>query len=82
MMNARQVPLALAHENAKMAVTGVAGTRETQKRLTEMGIFVGSELEVVRGCGHGPVVVAVGKTRLALGQDMCRRIFVTPILNR
>ncbi|SNX73898.1 ferrous iron transport protein A [Cereibacter ovatus] len=82
MMNARQVPLALAQENARMAVTGLAGCREMQKRLTEMGIFVGSELQVIRACGCGPLVVAVGKSRLALGQDMSRKIFVTPILDR
>ncbi|MCE6951848.1 ferrous iron transport protein A [Cereibacter sphaeroides] len=80
MMNARQMPLALAQENARMAVTGLAGCREMQKRLTEMGIFVGGEIEVVRGCGCGPLIVAIGKSRLALGQEMSRKIFVTPVI--
>ncbi|MGP3698694.1 FeoA family protein [Rhodobacter sp. NSM] len=82
MINARQMPLVLAQEGARMAVTGLAGCREMQKRLSEMGLHVGGEVKVVRSCSCGPLLVAVGKSRLALGQEMSRKIFVTAIHDR
>ncbi|ABA77967.1 ferrous iron transport protein A [Rhodobacter sphaeroides] len=82
MMNARQMPLAFAPEEARLAVTGLAGCKEMQKRLSEMGLHVGGEVKVIRGCVTGPLLLAVGKSRLALGQEMSRKIFVTPLQDR
>lgn len=45
------------------------------RRLSEMGIGVGAEGEVVSN--HGIVLVTLGGTRLALGQGQARRIMVT-----
>ena len=54
-----------------------------QKRLTEMGIFVGSELQVIRACGCGPLVVAVGpgtELRRPLGITIIGGLFVSQVL--
>ena len=79
MMNARQVPLPLAREGARVAVTAVAGCREARKRLGELGILVGSELELVRAGGGGPLVVAVGRARFALCPNLARKILVAEL---
>ena len=59
-------------------VVSVAGGRGMQYRLISMGLSVGSRLRVLRsaGKGHGPVLVATGQTRLALGRGMSHHILV------
>ncbi|EEW23909.1 FeoA family protein [Rhodobacter ferrooxidans] len=70
-------PLALSPTGASVAVAALIGGREMQRRMTELGIVVGRELRVIRGGSAGPLVVAVGETRLALGQELSRKILVT-----
>ena len=76
-MNLHPLPLALTPTGAKVAVAALIGGREMQRRMTELGIVVGHELRVIRGGDCGPLVVAVGETRLALGQELSRKILVT-----
>ncbi len=73
-----QTPLTLIDGGVKTHVTAILGGREMQKRLSDIGILVGREVEVVRRGGGGALVVAVGDTRLALGDDVSRKIFVAP----
>jgi ferrous iron transport protein A len=47
-----------------------------RRRLAGMGLTVGSEVESVISRGRGPIVVAVGQTRLALGRGVARHIGV------
>lgn len=79
MINASKLPLTLAREGAPMVVVGLAVGRDEQKRLSEIGIFPGGEIALVRGSADGPLVVALGKARLALGQEISRKIFVASI---
>jgi ferrous iron transport protein A len=48
-----------------------------EKRLSSMGIAVGSELRLLQREG-GNLVVAVGNSRLALGAGIAQKILVTP----
>ena len=76
-MGTQHLPLALSPEGERVAVTAVIGGREMQRRMTELGILVGREVRVIRSGGCGPLVIAVGESRLALGQDVSRKILVT-----
>jgi len=69
-----QVPI--AHT---VTVVTFAGGMGFQRRLVSMGLSVGSEIKVLqRNPGTGPVLVAVGGTRLGIGHGMARRIMVAP----
>jgi len=46
-----------------------------QRRLSELGIYSGSRLEVVRNSG-GPVIVLVLGTRFAIGRGQASKIEV------
>lgn len=47
------------------------------RRLAHMGIVPGVELTVLQD-GGGPVLVAVGDTRIALGRGVARGLHVNP----
>jgi len=57
-------------------VTGLAGGHGIQSRLIGLGIRPGVTLEVRRNDGRGPVVVAMGRARVALGRGMASQIRV------
>ena len=77
MSRGRAVPLSEAEKGEHMVVCGHVGGEELQRRLTDMGLCNGAEIEIL-GSGHGPVVVACRGSRLALGQGMCDKVMVTP----
>jgi ferrous iron transport protein A len=56
-------------------VAGVRGGRATVRRLTALGLRVGSEITVSQRRGNGVVVIS-GNTRIALGPEMCGQIDV------
>lgn len=56
-------------------VVGVRGGRSTVRRLTALGLRVGSEITVSQRRGNGVVVIS-GNTRIALGPEMCGQIEV------
>ena len=76
-MSLSGLPLAFASTGELVEVSSIAGGRAMQKRLGDLGVRVGRTLQVVQKDG-GPMVVAVGETRFALGQGMAEKILVTP----
>jgi len=55
----------------------IAGGSGLRSKLLSMGITEGSEVRKISG--HflgGPIIISAGKTRLALGQGMARKIIV------
>lgn len=81
-LEARQptMPLAMATAGEKLRVLEVKGCGQATIQLHNMGIAVGSELEVI-SCNGGPMVVAVGGTRLALGRGMAQKVLVSQSVN-
>lgn len=53
--------------------------RDEERRLAEMGIRVGSRLEILRRNPEGPLMVAIGDVRLALGLDTAGLIVVSAV---
>ena len=68
--------LAELRTGASGKVAHLAGGHGVQSRLIGMGIRPGVTLEVRRNDGRGPVVVAVGRARVALGRGMASQIRV------
>lgn len=68
-------PLSMADEGARVRVVALRGGAGLDKRMTEMGLNVGSELTVRQRQGGG-VVVSRGETRFALGGGMAHKIMV------
>ena len=68
-------PLAMAQEGERVRIVSLGGGKGLEKRLTALGLNVGSELMVSQRQG-GKLVVIRGETRMALGVGMAQRIAV------
>lgn len=69
----------MADEGACVRVVALRGGIALERRLTDMGLNVGSELTVKQRQGSGAIVVARGETRFALGDGMAHKILVEPV---
>ncbi len=75
----KSLPLAMASVGERLRVTAIRAGRSAETRLIELGIPVGREIEVVQRQARGPMVVAAGDARVALGFGLSSKVFVTPI---
>jgi len=70
------LPLSLASPGERVRVERLTGGEKARAHLEDLGITVGSELEVISR-GGGPMVVAVRGARLALGQGVSSKVQVS-----
>ncbi|MBN1255722.1 MAG: transcriptional repressor [Deltaproteobacteria bacterium] len=73
------IPLIMASPGEQVRIVGFRGHRGMERRLTSMGLKRGGEVEVIKSSGPGPLIVASGETRIALGAMMAKHIMVTTI---
>jgi len=71
------LPLHYAANGEQVRVVALLGGRETQARLTDMGLALGACLEVISNHSSGPLIVAVKGTRLAINAGLAGKIMVT-----
>jgi len=49
------------------------------RKLAGLGIYTGSRIELIRSAkGHGPLILTVKGSQVALGRGVAARIFVKP----
>lgn len=78
-MSLNGLPLALAAEGDRVAITDLAGGPAARARLDKLGLSVGTALRIIRKDANGAIVVAIGRSRLALGLAAARQVLVAPI---
>lgn len=71
-------PLGLASEGQWVRVHHLSGGEPTLKKLTAMGIAVGSRIRVIQREAATGLVIQCGETRLALGMGLAHKIIVEP----
>ncbi|MEF8700856.1 MAG: FeoA family protein [Candidatus Accumulibacter sp. UW25] len=71
-------PLSMADEGSRVRVVALRAGAGLDRRMTEMGINVGSEICVRQRQGGG-LVVSRGESRFALGGGIAQKIIVEPI---
>ncbi|MEE5991112.1 MAG: FeoA domain protein [Firmicutes bacterium ADurb.Bin354] len=69
------MPLALADIGEENTVKRIGGSAEVKKHLEDLGFSVGSTVTVISSI-NGNLIVNVKETRLALNEDMARKIMV------
>jgi ferrous iron transport protein A len=74
------IPLSLAREGERVKVSRVLGGRGLVRRMTDLGLRPGTEIEIVSASRTGPFVIRLGEQRLGVGFGMARKIFVDLIL--
>lgn len=70
------LPLALAAPGEKVRVERLTGGECLVNQLRDLGIGVGSEVEVISANG-GPMVLAIRGSRVALGRGAAQRVLVS-----
>ena len=63
--------------NVPLIVASIDAGREAQARLTSMGILPGEKLILLRRDLHGPIVLEVKGTRVAIGRGLGMKVLVT-----
>ena len=72
------MPLSLAHAGEPMTVVNVRAGRRLRQRLIDLGPVPGAMVEVMQSLSHGPVILAVGGSRLVLGRGASHKVPVKP----
>ena len=69
------MPLALADVGTVNTVKKVGGSPEIKKHLENLGFIAGADVTVVTSLG-GNIIVNVKESRVAISEEMARRIMV------
>lgn len=69
------MPLTFAEVGKAQTIRKVSGNEETKRFLKNLGFVEGSEITVVSSF-NGNVIVNIKDARVAINQDMARRIMV------
>jgi ferrous iron transport protein A len=70
------IQLAMATPGKLVTVTGFRGGFGLQRRLADMGLTPGVQVKVINTERHGPVLIELRGSRLALGRGVTRHILV------
>jgi ferrous iron transport protein A len=73
------IPLSMARQGEKARVSRIAGGKGLVRRLTEMGLLPGAEIEIISGEQAGPIIIGLRGIRFGLGFGLAKRIFVEPL---
>ena len=69
------MPLTLAQIGEKNTIVKVGGNPEVKKHLEDLGFVAGGTVTVVAALG-GNVIVKVKEARVAISEEMARKIMV------
>jgi len=75
--NPHAFPLALAGIGETLTIMGVKAGKGLNQKLMELGVPVGSEVNVVQRGHGGAAVVSRGSVRIALGAGMAQKVMVS-----
>jgi len=69
------IPLPLANQGVENIIRKVGGSAEVKKHLEDLGLTPGSAVTVISTLG-GNVIIKVRESRLALDEEMAKKIMV------
>jgi Fe2+ transport system protein FeoA len=73
---AHAFPLALAKRGEHLRIAAIRAGKGLERRLYDLGLPVGAEIEVLQREGRGRLIVARDHGRVALGAGMSQKIMV------
>ena len=74
--NRPTIPLLMLHVGRKGVVGKIVGGRSVCKRLNELGLVPGSEVEMVNRISNGPVMIRVKGSKLAIGRGLASKVHI------
>ncbi len=70
------MPLIMAERGRRVRIKAIHGGHGFRRKLVDMGLVPGMEIEVINNPNGGPMVVGIFDTRIMLGRGMAHRIMV------
>ncbi len=67
-------PLAMVGAGERVSIISFSAKKKMQQRLADMGLTVGSQVKVLKNDIGCPMLIAIGDTRVVLGQGMAQKI--------
>ena len=69
------MPLTYSEKNKELIILKIGGNEDVRRHLANLGLTVGGTLTVINSlCGN--VIVKVKESRIALNEDLARKIMV------
>ncbi|MCR5286258.1 MAG: ferrous iron transport protein A [Treponema sp.] len=69
------IPLIVADKDKEQIIKKIGGNEEVKRHLANLGFVVGGTITIVNSlCGN--VIVKVKESRVAINEDMARKIMV------
>ena len=69
------MPLALADPGEENTIRRIGGSPEVKKHLEDLGFIVGDSVTVITSL-NGNIIVKVKDARIAISEEMARRIMI------
>ncbi len=76
MVTNKSVSLSMVGSGQSARIRRMAGGHRFLSRLASLGFTPGARLQVVHNYGHGPIIVRLRDTRVALGRGEANKILV------
>lgn len=70
------LPLVCAQPGQRMRIVSINGGNSIQSRLAELGVFPQEEVQVLSRTKHGPLLLMVRGSKLALGRGLGQSVMV------
>jgi Fe2+ transport system protein FeoA len=71
--------LSAVRTGESVSIKRMQGGHGFLSRLASLGFTPGAHLKVVQNFGHGPIIVSLRDTRVALGRGEANKILVGPL---
>lgn len=72
----KTIPLEELAPGSSALVRDLGGGKDFASHLSAMGLSIGSRVKMLQNTGHGPLLVLVRDTRIALGRGQALKIMV------
>ncbi len=73
------MPLLMIEPGTKVKVVSIRGGHNLKNKLAGIGIYEGTEIEVISNQGRGPLILSVNGNRVGVGMGIAFRIIVQPV---
>jgi len=73
------VPVSTLLTGRQGTVHSLRGGHDFRSRIANLGFTVGASLKVMQNYGHGPIIVSVRGTLVALGRGEAALVLVKPL---
>ncbi len=69
------IPLTVADKEKEQIIKKIGGNEEIRRHLANLGFTVGGTVTVINSL-NGNLIIKVKESRIAVGEDMARKIMV------